>query len=138
MRGRPITWREGSLWGLAGFAVSTVAPALGLPPELPATPPAPLAARQFWCTAAATATAGGIALFVLRRSVVAAVLGFCLIVAPHLIGAPQLGHVHSHVPETQSHEFAVAATLTSFLFWLLLGSLTGAAYRRFSERQTSR
>jgi cobalt transporter subunit CbtA len=93
-----------------------------------------LGARQLWWVATAAATAGGIALFVFRPSVVAAVLGFCLIVAPHLIGAPHSAEVHTNVPEPLTHQFAVAVTLTSFLFWLLLGSLTSFAYRRFSGR----
>ncbi|MET0876900.1 MAG: CbtA family protein, partial [Tardiphaga sp.] len=31
IRGRPVSWREGLLWGLAGFVVFTAAPGLGLP-----------------------------------------------------------------------------------------------------------
>src|ERR1051326_194790 len=30
LRGDVVTWREGLLWGLAGFAIFTVAPGLGL------------------------------------------------------------------------------------------------------------
>ena len=134
LRAQPISWREGLLWGLAGFAVFTIAPGLGLPPELPGAPAAPLGPRQFWWIATALATACGIALFVFRRSIVAAVLGLCLIVAPHLIGAPHLAETHTNVPEMLSHRFAVATTLTSFLFWMLLGSMTSFAYRKFSAR----
>jgi cobalt transporter subunit CbtA len=134
LRGRPITWREGALWGLAGFAVFTLAPGLGLPPELPGVPAAPLTARQLWWIGTALATAAGLGLFVFRRSPVAAALGVCLIVAPHLIGAPHLAEVHTSVPEILSRRFAVDVTLTSFLFWILLGSLTGVAYRQFSAR----
>lgn len=134
LRGPSLSWREGLLWGLAGFAVFTIAPGLGLPPELPGTPSAPLGPRQLWWIATAFATACGIGLFVLRRSIPAVVLGFCLIAAPHVIGAPQAPETHSHVPELLSHRFAVAVTLTSLLFWILLGSLTSFAYRRFSSR----
>ena len=133
LRGQPVTWREGLLWGLAGFAVFTIAPGVGLPPELPGVPAAPLGARQIWWIATAAATACGLGLFVFRRSVIAAVLGFALIVAPHVVGAPQLADVHTDVPALLSHQFAVAVTLTSFLFWMLLGSLTSFAYRRFSR-----
>ena len=38
-------WRAGLLWGFAGFAVFTLAPGLGLPPELPAMPAAELLPR---------------------------------------------------------------------------------------------
>ena len=132
LRGYPVTWHEGLLWGLGGFVVFTVAPGLGLPPELPGVPAAPLEARQIWWIATAAATASGLGLLVFRRSVWAAVLGLCLIVSPHLIGAPQLAETHTDVPAALSHQFAVAVTLTSFLFWVLLGSLTSVAYRRFS------
>jgi cobalt transporter subunit CbtA len=132
LRGYPVAWHEGLLWGLGGFVVFTAAPGLGLPPELPGVQAAPLQARQIWWIATAAATAAGLGLFVFRRSAWAAVLGFCLIVSPHLIGAPRLGETHTAVPEALSHQFVVAVTLTSFLFWVLLGSLTSVAYRRFS------
>jgi cobalt transporter subunit CbtA len=132
LRGHPVAWHEGLLWGLAGFAVFTVAPGLGLPPELPGVPAAPLEARQLWWVATAAATASGLGLLVLRRAVWAAVLGFGLIILPHVIGAPQPTEIHTDVPAALSQQFVVAVTLTSLLFWLLLGSLTSIAYRRFA------
>jgi predicted cobalt transporter CbtA len=57
---------------------------------------------------------------------------------PHVIGAPQLAETHSDVPEALSRQFIVAVTLTSLLFWVLLGSLTSIAYRRFSAGPASR
>ena len=133
LRGRTVTWHEGLLWGLSGFIVFTVAPGLGLPPELPGVPAAPLGPRQVWWVATAAATAAGLGLPFFRRSPWAAVLGLGLVALPHLIGAPQLlEDAHTNVPETLSRQFAAAVTLTSLLFWALLGSLTSIAYRRFS------
>ena len=59
-RGRAVDWRAGLFWGLAGFVVFTLAPDLGLPPEVPGTEAAPLFERQLWwvATAALTAVAG--------------------------------------------------------------------------------
>jgi cobalt transporter subunit CbtA len=90
LRGRPVTWHEGLLWGLGGFIVFTVAPGLGLPPGLPGTAAASLEARQIWWVATAAATAAGLGLLVFRRTAWAAILGLCLIASPHLIGAPKL------------------------------------------------
>jgi predicted cobalt transporter CbtA len=42
LQGGTVTWRTGPFWGLAGFATFTLAPGLGLPPELPGTETAPL------------------------------------------------------------------------------------------------
>ena len=43
LAGGIANWRQGVFWGFAGFAVFTLAPGLGLPPELPAMPAADLA-----------------------------------------------------------------------------------------------
>jgi cobalt transporter subunit CbtA len=126
--GESVSWHEGLLWGLAGFAVFTIAPGLGLPPELPGVPAAPLLSRQIWWTAAALATAAGLGLIVFRRSVPASIAGLILIMLPHLIGAPELEHIETNVPSSLSHQFVVAVTLTSLVFWFALGGLTSAAF----------
>lgn len=133
IRGLPITWREGLLWGLAGFVVFTAAPGLGLPPELPGMPVADLTARQTWWIATAAATAGGLCLLAFRPAAWAAVLGLGLIALPHLIGAPVAPESHSEVPAALSHRFVVVVTLSSLLFWALLGVSTSIAFRRISR-----
>jgi len=133
LRGRPVSWREGLFWGLGGFVVFTAAPGLGLPPELPGMPVADLTMRQTWWIGTACATAAGLGLLVFRHASWAAILGLGLIVLPHLIGAPQAPEGHTGVPEALSHSFVVAATLTSLLFWALLGVLTSIAFRRMSR-----
>ena len=133
IRGRQVTWHEGLLWGLAGFVVFTAAPGLGLPPELPGMPVADLTARQTWWIATAAATAGGLCLLVLNPAAWSAVLGLALIALPHLIGAPLAPESHSEVPATLSHRFIVIVTLTSLLFWALLGVATSLAFERISH-----
>lgn len=125
-------WREGLGWGLAAFAAVTLAPSLGLPPELPAMPVADLFARQAWWIGTAAATAGGIALLVFVRTVPAAVLAIGLIVLPHLIGAPQPESHDTAVPAHLAHEFMVAVTLASLVFWAVLGSVAGFVRHRFA------
>ncbi|KRQ17121.1 CbtA family protein [Bradyrhizobium manausense] len=129
--GEGVAWHEGLLWGLAGFAVFTIAPGLGLPPELPGVPAAPLLSRQIWWLAAVLATAAGLALIVFRRSAPAAIAGVILLALPHLIGAPELEHVETNVPSSLSHQFVVAVTVTSLIFWTLLGAATSLAFVRF-------
>jgi cobalt transporter subunit CbtA len=126
-------WREGLFWGLGGFVVFTLAPGLGLPPELPGIPAAELEIRQVWWIATAVATALGLCLLFFRRAPWAAMLGLGLIALPHLIGAPQAAEAHTDVPEALSHSFVVAVTLTSLLFWTLLGVSTSIAFQRISR-----
>jgi cobalt transporter subunit CbtA len=136
IRGRHVTWREGLLWGLAGFVVFTAAPGLGLPPELPGMPVADLTARQTWWIATAAATAGGLGLLAFRAAAWSAVLGLALIALPHLIGAPLAPESHSAVPAALSHRFVVVVTLTSLLFWALLGVAASVAFERISRPQS--
>jgi len=134
VRGREIGWREGLFWGMAGFAAFTVAPGLGLPPEIPGSETAPLLSRQLWWLATAAATAGGLALLAFARRPMLLLLAVILIVAPHLVGAPQPAEHASAAPASLARQFVVAATVTSFLFWLVLGAASGYFYRRFMPR----
>ena len=118
-------WSQGLFWGLAGFAVFTLAPSIGLPPELPGMPAGPLGARQVWWIATAAATAGGLALLVFKRSAGMAVLGVALIVLPHLVGAPKPDSFETAVPGALHHDFIAAVVVSSFVFWVLIGGVAG-------------
>ena len=131
LAGGIVDWRHGVFWGFAAFTVFTLAPGLGLPPELPAMPAAELGPRQIWWVATALSTAGAIALLVYGRSVLAVVAAVALIVAPHIVGAPQPESHESPIPENLHHSFVVAVVLTTMVFWVLLGGLTGYFRRRF-------
>ncbi|WP_108610657.1 CbtA family protein [Aminobacter sp. MSH1] len=124
-------WRQGLLWGLAGFAVFTLAPGLGLPPELPAMPAADLESRQIWWWATVLATAAGIGLLAFSRSWAWSAAAVAVIVSPHLIGAPQPLDYGTTVPEDLHHQFVVTVTIANFVFWTALGASAGAMRSRF-------
>lgn len=127
------SWRQGLAWGFAGFAAFSLAPTLGLPPELPGMPAADLGARQVWWTATVAATAGGLGLIAFGRSALFAGIGVALIVLPHLIGAPQPETHATAVPADLHRSFIVAVTVTSLLFWLALGAAVGLLRPRFAQ-----
>jgi cobalt transporter subunit CbtA len=124
-------WRQGVYWGLAAFAVFTLAPGLGLPPELPAMPAADLAARQVWWVG--TVVAAGVALWLLfyQRSLIGVIAAFALLVVPHIIGAPQPESHESPIPENLHHSFVVAVVLTTLVYFGLMGGLAGYFRDRF-------
>jgi len=124
-------WRQGVFWGLAGFTIFTLAPGLGLPPELPAMPAADLNARQIWWIGTVVSTGAALWLMFYVRSLPAVVLAFVLLVAPHVIGAPQPASHESPIPENLHHNFVVAVVMTTLVFWGLLGGLAGYARERF-------
>ena len=123
-------WRRGLLWGLGGFFALNLAPALGLPPELPGLPSGPLLARQTWWAAAALCTGGGLTLIFLTTGALRRLSGVLLIALPHFFEAPHSGGPDSAVPAGLAAEFAVASLATSLLFWAVLGALTAAALGR--------
>jgi len=124
---------EGLLWGLAGFTVFTLAPGLGLPPELPATAAADLSARQAWWLGTAAASALGLWLLVFRPGAVAKAIGVAALILPHAIGAPHPHDLTNAVPPELAAQFATAAIGTQAVFWVLLGCLAGAAYLRLGS-----
>lgn len=121
-----VSWPLGLLWGLAGFASFSAAPALGLPPELPGAAAADLSARQSWWIATALGTAAGLACLFLARPPGMRVLGLLLIGAPHLVGAPHPPDVHSSMPEDLDRAFSIGSLAVSAVMWLILGAVTAA------------
>ncbi len=77
LRGSPVDVSRGMAWGAAGYAVFSLAPALGLPPELPGSHAADLLARQEWWLGTVAATACGSALLAFSRPVLLKVVGRC-------------------------------------------------------------
>jgi cobalt transporter subunit CbtA len=126
-------WRQGMFWGLAGFTVFTLAPGLGLNPELPAMPAADLLARQTWWIGTAAATALALYLIFLRKTPVLAALGVVILILPHIIGAPQPDDHATPVPENLHHSFVVASTLTNLVFWVILGAAVAMVRARFAQ-----
>ncbi len=134
LTGRAITRSNGVLWGLAGFATVGLAPALGLPPELPAMPAADLFERQVWWAAVVALTAAALYLLVFQREIWAKVAGVVLLALPHVVGAPHIADLTSPVPPTLAAEFAVISLATAAAFWVLLGISVGFVMDRFGTR----
>lgn len=133
LRGRPIDWRRGVLWGLSGYAAFFLAPSLGLPPKLPGMMAADLEARQIWWLATAVATAAGLALTAFSPRPAGLALGLGLAVLPHAVGAPAHEIGQSTVPAELAAQFAITTSVVSGLFWIVLGGLTGYFYNRFGN-----
>ncbi len=130
--GREVDWKRGLAWGAAGFAVFALAPALGLPPELPGMAAAGLLPRQTWWLGTAVATATGLALIVFGKGWPWKVLGVAALVVPHVIGAPHLpgGHDTGGIPADIVTGFIVLSLMVTALFWAVLGAVSGAVYSR--------
>lgn len=132
LSGRSVDARAGVLWGLAGFAVFTLAPGLGLPPEVPGSMAAGVLERQTWWVFAAGAAAAGLWLLVYGRGRWPVPVGIALAALPHVVGAPvPTEHGGGGVPPELAAHFASTSIVVNAVFWAMLGWLAGTFYRRF-------
>ena len=133
LSGRRIDGRTGLIFGVAGFAAVTLAPALGLPPEIPGSGAAALELRQVWWLATAAATAAGLAGLLLTRTLALQLGGVVLIALPHIVGAPRPESFISTAPAELAGHFAATSLAVTAIFWAVLGYSSGAFYERFSR-----
>lgn len=127
--GHQITARTGAIWGIFGFLAVQLAPAFGLPPELPGGQGAALEARQLWWAACVLATAGGLGLLAFGRNALALGTGALLLAAPHLLGAPTAAFAGVAPPELSAH-FTARVLGAGAVCWALLGTIAGAVWAK--------
>jgi cobalt transporter subunit CbtA len=135
MRDDPAGVRRGAVWGLCGFLAFGLAPALGLPPELPGSVSAALGDRQLWWLFAAISTSGG--LWVLAFGGRWSPIALLPLALPHLIGAPHAGSMDGIVPPGLAAHFATASLATTAIFWAALGAAAGAIYAHLAPEPGS-
>lgn len=133
LTGLPVTRENGLIWGLCGFLAVTLAPAMGLPPELPGMPAGDLIARQAWWAGTIAATSAALYLIATRSETWALALAIVLIGAPHIIGAPALLTHESGVPASLAASFAANSIAANAIFWALIGSFLGLALNRYAK-----
>lgn len=132
LAGIPITRTNGVIWGLCGFLAVSLAPAAGLPPELPGMPAADLMARQVWWLGTILATGIGIYLLARRHETWAIALAIVVIGLPHLIGAPTPVTHESAVPPNLAATFTANSIAANAIFWSLIGIFLGVALNRYA------
>lgn len=129
-RGVAITARRGILWGLAGYVAFQLAPAVGLPPEVPGSVAADLAARQVWWVATVLCSGLGLALIGFGRGWTAWGFAVALLAAPHIVGAPEAPGFSGVVPSELAGEFAARALGVGMAAWAVLGLACGHFWQR--------
>lgn len=129
-----VRWQHGILWGLAGFAAFQLAPAFGLPPELPGDAAADLEQRQVWWVLTVVLTAIGLWIIAFQPKSFLKIFGVALIALPHVFGAPQ-PEVHLGLaPDSLRTAFRISSLATNAVFWIVLGVISAYIYSRFENR----
>lgn len=128
--GRAITARDGLVWGMAGYFTFQMAPAMGLPPELPGTIAAVYELRFAWWVGTVVATAAGLGIIAYGRNVVSGVIGVALLAAPHVIGAPHPDQFWGVAPPELGAEFAARTLGVGLIAWAFLGWFSAFLWAR--------
>lgn len=136
-QGHEITARTGVLWGLAGFIAFHFAPGLTLAPEVPGVAAAEVGARQIWWTA--TVAAAGIAMWLIAfgKGWTFYVAAAVLLMAPHLIGAPEPESFAGPVPTEIGALFAARAFGVGMAAWVLVGTFAGHFWQTEGAHETA-
>ncbi len=132
-QGHNITPRSGLIWGFAGFIALHLAPAMGLPPELPGAGAADVAARQVWWFGTVAATALGLWLIAFGNSPITWAIAVLALAIPHIIGAPQPNLFTGPVPPELASHFATRAIGVGLICWSILGLLAGYFWNKESD-----
>jgi len=129
-RGAQIDGRWGIIWGVAGFVAFHLAPGFTLAPEVPGVAAADVTARQVWWFA--TVISAAIAMWLLAFGGNWAMWGAAavLLMAPHLIGAPEPDSFTGPVPTEIGALFAARALGVGLAAWVLLGCFAGFLWQR--------
>lgn len=136
-RNLKFDWRQGLLWGAAGYMVFWLAPAIGLPPEIPLQAAPPLEHRQLWWILTVVCTAGGLAGLAFTPSPWRW-MAPALLAVPHIVGAPHtVGAMFPNQPpavsaslEQLAQQFVGAAAIANGALWLALGLISAWAVQR--------
>jgi cobalt transporter subunit CbtA len=133
--GSLINAEKGLIWGVAGFVTVHLAPSFSLAPELPGAAAADVGMRQIWWFATVFTTAAALVLLAFGRSWQLGCVAAILIIAPHLVGAPEPDVFTGPVPPELAALFAARALGVGLAAWVLLGSFAGFFWSREMQRE---
>ena len=128
--------KQGVIWGLAGFIAVHFAPGFSLAPEGPGVAAADVYARQFWWFATVACAASAMWIIAFGSGVIALGTAAILLLAPHIIGAPQPDTFTGPVPTELSALFASRAFGVGMVAWVLLGVFSAFFWQRESDRES--
>jgi cobalt transporter subunit CbtA len=135
-RGATINARNGLLWGFAGYIAFHFAPAFSLPPEVPGAAHVDLGQRQIWWWGTAGASAIAMALIGFGKTPPMWAAAVVLLLAPHVIGAPQPDVFAGPVPPEIAALYAARALGVGLAAWLMLGLFAGYFWVRETAQES--
>lgn len=135
---KTITTFGGIGWGGAAYLTVFVAPALGLPPEIPGMEAGYLEGRQAWWLFTVLAIA--LSLWLIAYQAIAyKIIGVFLAISPYVIGVPQPTHppfINTNPQAIEAltllwQQFVIQTSIANLLLWLVIGAGSGFLVTRY-------
>ena len=136
-RGTVLSTKQGIIWGIAGFVAVHFAPGFTLAPEVPGVAAADVYARQIWWFATVASAGAAMWLIAFGSGITAWGIAALLLLAPHVIGAPEPDTFKGPVPTELGALFAARAFGVGMAAWVLLGILSAYFWQKESARENS-
>lgn len=134
-RGAMIDGRTGIIWGVAGFVAFHLAPGISLAPEVPGAAAADVTARQIWWFITVGTAAVALWLLAFGASWTYWGAAVILLLAPHVIGAPEPDVFTGPAPTELGALFAARAFGIGLAAWAALGCLSGYFWQSEGARE---
>lgn len=129
----PISKNNGLIWGVCGFIAVSLAPSIGLPPELPGMPAADLTSRQVWWVVAILATGTAIYFWIFAKDYWWRFAAIIFAIAPHFFAPITLAKAENNLPASLASEFASSSLAANLLMWLAIGYFVSLALDRYQK-----
>ncbi|WP_298295694.1 CbtA family protein [uncultured Litoreibacter sp.] len=131
--GHEITAKRGMVWGLCGAIAVVIAPAIGMPPELPGAIGAEVVPRQVWYLSCVVLTLIGLTQIAFDGRSRVWITAPIFLLVPHLMGAPHLDTYFGVAPSELASEFVARVMGVAMISWVLLGLFAALIWTRSEE-----
>jgi cobalt transporter subunit CbtA len=129
----PITKQNGLIWGICGFVAVSLAPSIGLPPQLPGMPAIDLHTRQIWWVSTILFTSAAIYLWIKAKDHWWRIVAIFFAFAPQLFAPVIAAKTEGNLPASLAAEFASSSLATNFIMWLAIGFFVSLALDKYQK-----
>jgi cobalt transporter subunit CbtA len=126
----PITKQNGLIWGMCGFIAASLAPSIGLPPELPGMPAIDLHTRQIWWIAAIMFTGAAIFLWIKAKDYWWNLAAVIIALTPQFFAPVNIAKTEGNLPASLAAEFATSSLAANLVMWLAIGYFVSVALHK--------
>jgi cobalt transporter subunit CbtA len=129
----PITKQNGLIWGICGFIAVSLAPSIGLPPQLPGMPTIDLYTRQIWWGSTVLLTCAATYLWVKAKNYGWQIAAIVVALAPQFFAPINSAKTESNLPANLASNFVSSSLGANLIMWLAIGYFVSLALDKYQK-----